>query len=72
MYVSYTAVGAGEIRGVQGRYFTPLFLPLLLCLVSEDHPQKLTRLARNRIVLTVMGLLNLLMVATLVISAYDL
>ena len=31
MYVSYTAVGADVIEGVQGRYFIPLFLPFFSC-----------------------------------------
>lgn len=31
MYVSYTAVGANVIEGVQGRYFIPLFLPFFSC-----------------------------------------
>ncbi len=32
MYVAFTVPGAGEIAGVQGRYFTPLFFPLYLAL----------------------------------------
>jgi hypothetical protein len=34
LYVSYTPVGSGQVFGVQGRYFLPLLLPLLLVLAS--------------------------------------
>jgi uncharacterized membrane protein len=34
LYISYTPVGADEVFGVQGRYFIPLTLPLLLLLAS--------------------------------------
>ena len=34
LYISYTPVGAGQVYGVQGRYFIPLALPLVLILAS--------------------------------------
>ena len=34
LYVSYTPVGSSQVFGVQGRYFVPLMLPLLLILAS--------------------------------------
>lgn len=34
LYISYTPVGAGQVLGVQGRYFIPLLLPLLLVVGS--------------------------------------
>ena len=34
LYISYTPVGADQVFGVQGRYFIPLALPLLLILAS--------------------------------------
>ena len=71
MYVSYTPVGADVIKGVQGRYFTPLFLPLLLCLGSEKRTGPLTRLGRGRLMLSVMCMLNLLMFLFLVLLVYD-
>ncbi len=71
MYVSYTPVGADVIKGVQGRYFTPLFLPLLLCLCSEKRTGRLGRLGRSRLMLAAMGGLNLLMILFLVILVYD-
>ena len=35
LYVSYNVVGASEIAGVQGRYFYPLVLPILLLLKNK-------------------------------------
>ena len=32
MYISFTPVGAGTINGVQGRYFIPIILPLMLAI----------------------------------------
>ena len=32
LYISFTAVGAEKIDGVQGRYFVLLLLPLIMCL----------------------------------------
>ena len=40
MYVSYTAVGSEQIPGVQGRYFIPLFLPFLSCLLAWGRGEK--------------------------------
>ena len=40
MYVSYTAVGSEQILGVQGRYFIPLFLPFLSCLLAWGLGEK--------------------------------
>ena len=40
MYVSYTAVGSEKILGVQGRYFIPLFLPFLSCLLAWGLGEK--------------------------------
>jgi uncharacterized membrane protein len=34
LYISYAPVGADQVFGVQGRYFIPLLLPLLLILAS--------------------------------------
>ncbi|MBE5870278.1 MAG: DUF2142 domain-containing protein [Lachnospiraceae bacterium] len=47
MYVSYTAVGADVIEGVQGRYFIPLFLPFFSCLfLRRDTEKKQTALGK--------------------------
>jgi uncharacterized membrane protein len=35
LYLTYTPVGAAAIDGIQGRYFLPLFLPLLFILANR-------------------------------------
>jgi uncharacterized membrane protein len=71
MYVSYTSVGADEIRGVQGRYFIPLFFPLLVCLMNSRLESRLGRLARNRLLFGSVAALNLFMIYTLVIQVMN-
>jgi uncharacterized membrane protein len=34
LYVTWTAVGAGQIQGIQGRYFTPVLVLLVPLLAS--------------------------------------
>ena len=47
LYVTFTPVGAGEILGVQGRYFVPLALPLVLALSSLSSITKETVPSHN-------------------------
>jgi len=42
LYISFTPVGSDQILGVQGRYFLPLVLPLLLALFSVLVPKNVT------------------------------
>ena len=83
MYVSYTAVGADTILGVQGRYFIPLFLPFLSCLfLKRPEDQKAGRLIRiwNKIparamygvLIYVSVLLNLIMTYVFIIKQLNL
>ena len=37
MYVCFTPVGLEKICGVQGRYYTPILILALLCLVKKDN-----------------------------------
>lgn len=78
MYISYTAVGSGQILGVQGRYFIPLFLPFLSCLfgMGEEKETKLTLAKRKleslpavyeRVIFGILGAVNLFMTWRLVI-----
>lgn len=71
MYVSYTTVGASEIRGVQGRYFIPMFLPALVCLLNGKWESRLHELTRNRILFAVMSGLNLFMIYAFIIQAMN-
>ncbi len=47
LYVSYNLVGASYIDGVQGRYFYPLLLPLLLLLKNRKLALPLGEQGRN-------------------------
>ncbi len=71
MYVSYTTVGADEIRGVQGRYFIPMFLPFAVCLLNSKFESRLEEHNRSRIMFGVMTALNMIMIYGLVIRTMN-
>ena len=50
LYVTFTPVGADEVLGVQGRYFIPLVLPLVLGISGIPWLSKETILSRNWII----------------------
>jgi hypothetical protein len=50
LYVTFTPVGADEVLGVQGRYFIPLVLPLVLAISSIPWLRKEANLSHNWIV----------------------
>jgi uncharacterized membrane protein len=62
LYISYAPVSSGQVSGVQGRYFIPLVLPLLLALASFAWERKIVRPSTKWIVtfLTLALSLNLL------------
>lgn len=68
MYASYTTVGADEIRGVQGRYFIPMFLPFAVCFLNGKWESRLVQRDRSRIMFGVMAALNFFMIYALVIT----
>lgn len=72
MYVSYTAVGADTISGVQGRYFIPLFLPFFSCFFQNKCKVPFSKLWINRLGFLVMGGLNLYMITDLILIAMNL
>ena len=37
MYIYFTPVGLERICGVQGRYYTPILILALLCLIKKDN-----------------------------------
>ncbi len=43
MYISFTPVGAATINGVQGRYFIPVVIPLLLALQSGQVENRIPK-----------------------------
>ncbi|MBQ8527162.1 MAG: DUF2142 domain-containing protein [Lachnospiraceae bacterium] len=68
MYASYTTVGADEIRGVQGRYFIPMFLPFAVCFLNGRWESRLQQHVRSRIMFGVMAAINMFMIYGLVIT----
>ncbi|MFM5930420.1 MAG: DUF2142 domain-containing protein, partial [Novosphingobium sp.] len=40
LYLAATALGAGAVDGLQGRYFIPVFLPLLLAIGRQGQPAR--------------------------------
>ena len=52
MYISFTPVGADTINGVQGRYFIPVILPLLLLFQTRRIENHIPPRIYNAIVLT--------------------
>ncbi len=67
MYASYTTVGADEIRGVQGRYFIPMFLPFAVCFLNGKWESRVVCHNRNRIMFGAVAALNFIMIYALVI-----
>lgn len=59
MYVTFTAVGADVINGVQGRYFLPLFLPFFSCFYREKGRLEISSELYAKIVFAVYVLMNL-------------
>lgn len=59
MYVTFTAVGADVINGVQGRYFLPLFLPFFSCFYRKKGRLGISREMYNKIILVVFVVMNL-------------
>lgn len=64
MYVSYTAVGADRIEGVQGRYFIPLFVPFFVCFFTKKRRSRLDRAKIGQIAFLIMNVMNLYMLFT--------
>ena len=79
MYVSYTAVGADVIEGVQGRYFIPLFLPFFSCFFIKNRQKanagkiskwwnQIEPTLMYAVIIGIAVLINLVMTYTLVIT----
>ena len=49
LYLSYTPVGSTDIKGVQGRYFIPLLLPLLMIIYTPQIKCQMSNKNLNRI-----------------------
>lgn len=57
MYTTFTPVGAEFIGGVQGRYYIPIYILLLLCLAKKDNYFKIKNSEYK--LLSIAGVLNI-------------
>ena len=64
MYTGFTPVGANFIGGIQGRYFIPVYILLLLCLSKKENYIKFNNVNQKFMILS--GLLNLLVIAQII------
>lgn len=64
MYLASTSVGGEYIGGVQGRYFIPVYILLLLCLYNKDSYIKIKHGEKKLMVLS--GLFNVLIIAEII------
>ena len=55
LYILFTAVGSKTILGCQGRYITPLLLPLLLVIASPGLKLKINKIMYNNILFIVLA-----------------
>lgn len=69
LYVSFNIVAAPTIRGVQGRYFYPLLLPLLFLLKNNRFNLPIDETKRNVFCIVIVVALNIAAVA-MVFSGY--
>lgn len=60
LYVGFTPVGAEFIGGIQGRYYIPIYILLLLCLCGKEHYLKVKN-AEVKLI-TTSGILNTLVI----------
>lgn len=58
LYLSYTSIGSDQVFGVQGRYFLPLVLPLLLALASFSWERKIALPSTKWIITFLTGALS--------------
>lgn len=65
LYIQWTAVGAGEIDGVQGRYYLPILLLIPLMVCNTNKNKKNTTMVSERGVLCYGVLVNMIAVITI-------
>ena len=64
MYTGFTPVGADFIGGIQGRYFIPVYILLLLCLSKKDNYIDFKNV--NQKFMLISGVLNLLVIMQII------
>lgn len=65
LYLSFTAVGANEIQGVQGRYFLPLLIDLLMCMSVNRFEVKVDQ---NKIKYSLCMVTGIIMLVTVYVN----
>lgn len=68
LYVQWTPVGKNVIDGIQGRYFIPLMLPVLIGLVKEKQSENEIEKQKKRILFAIF--MNLCVIITLLYVCY--
>ncbi|MBQ3296740.1 DUF2142 domain-containing protein [Candidatus Saccharibacteria bacterium] len=71
LYLSFTPVGSDTIKGVQGRYFLPLLLPLLFALQPKNIQNKINPKYYNLIIFTILALVMIFMIYKLILIPYS-
>ncbi len=61
MYTGFTPIGAEFIGGIQGRYYIPVYILLLLCLSKKDNYVKINNIENKIMILS--GALNLCVIS---------
>lgn len=61
MYTGFTPIGAEFIGGIQGRYYIPVYILLLLCLAKKDNYIKINNIENKIMILS--GALNLCVIS---------
>ncbi len=71
LYLSYTEVGSEVILGVQGRYFIPLFLPLLLIIQPKNIQNSISPKLLNLISLAIPAFIIIISIYNLILLPYS-
>lgn len=65
LYLDFTPIGAEFIGGIQGRYYIPVYILLLLCLTRKDNYSN-TKKIENRF-LSIAGILNIFVLSEILL-----
>lgn len=66
MYLQFTPVGYPRICGVQGRYFTPIFILILLCMIRKEKNYEINNLTEKA--MSISFILNYLTLTNVIIN----
>lgn len=71
LYLSFTPVGLNTINGVQGRYFLPLLLPLLIALQPKNVQNKINPKLYNLLIVAIPVIVIIIAIYTFILSPYS-